>query len=248
VSSPGLHVRRTEGEGLPIVLVHGAMDRNTSFAKVAALLAPRPVIRYDRRGYGRSRAAGTGDLATHVDDLLAILGDEPAVVVGHSFGGLVALGAAAAAPALVPSLGSYEAPAPWLDWWPRRADLLAADPRGAAAQLMRSFVGDARWERLPTRWKEARLAEGAAMAHEIAGLAPPDPPFDVDRLTMPVLVGWGSETGARAKRGSEELVGLLPTAEHHVIDGAVHEAPVTDPEGFAAFVRATLRRVPTVAR
>src|SRR4051794_22340763 len=119
VSDSELHVRRTEGEDLPVVLVHGAMDRNTSFAKVAELLVPRPVVRYDRRGYGRSQSAGTGDLATHVADLLAILDGRPAVLVGHSFGGLVALGAAAAAPELVPALGTYEAPVPWADWWPR---------------------------------------------------------------------------------------------------------------------------------
>jgi pimeloyl-ACP methyl ester carboxylesterase len=248
VSDSGLHVRRTEGKGLPVVLVHGAMDRNTSFAKVAALLAPQPVVRYDRRGYGRSQPAGTGDLATHVADLLAILDGRPAVVVGHSFGGLVALGAAASAPELVPALGAYEAPVPWLEWWPRRDELLTADPRGAADQVMRSFIGDDRWERVPARWKEARLAEGAAMAAEMAGLVPPEPPFEVRRLTMPVLVGCGSATGARAKRGTEELAALLPTAVHHVIVGAVHEAPVTDPAGYTEFVRATLRRAARAAR
>jgi pimeloyl-ACP methyl ester carboxylesterase len=243
-----IHVRRTEGDGLPIVLVHGAMDRNTSFAKVAELLAPLPVVRYDRRGYGRSQPAGVGALAAHVEDLLTILEDRPAVPVGHSFGGLVALGAAGAAPELVPAVGVYEAPVPWVDWWPRRTELLEADPRGAAEQVMRSFIGDARWERLPARWKDARRAEGEAMAAEMAGLTPPEPPFDVDRLTMPVLVGCGSETGVRAKRGTDELVALLPTAERYVIDGAVHEAPVTDPEGYAGFVRATLRRATAVAR
>jgi pimeloyl-ACP methyl ester carboxylesterase len=248
VSDAALHVRRSEGEGLPVVLVHGAMDRNTSFAKVADLLAPHPVVRYDRRGYGRSQPAGTGDLATHVADLLAILDGRPAVVVGHSFGGLVALGAAASAPHLVPALGTYEAPVPWLEWWPRRDELLTMDPRGAAEQVMRSFIGDARWERVPARWKEARLAEGAAMAAEMAGLLPPDPTFEVSRLTMPVVVGCGSATGARAKRGTEELAALLPTAVHHVIARAMHEAPVTDPAGYTEFVRATLRRAAGTAR
>jgi len=248
VSDSLLHVRRSDGAGVPVVLVHGAMDRNTSFAKVAELLAPRPIVRYDRRGYGRSQAAGPGDLATHVDDLLVILGSRPAVLVGHSFGGLVALGAAAAAPNLVPAVGTYEAPVPWVEWWPRREDLLAADPRGAAEQVMRSFIGDARWERVPARWKEARLAEGAAMAAEMSGLVPPDPPFDPSRLTMPVVVGCGSATGARARRGTDELAALLPTAARHVIPDAVHEAPVTDPPGYAAFVRATLRRAEGAAR
>ena len=58
------------------------------------LLADLPVVRYDRRGYGRSTSLGVGDLSVHADDLLDLIGDRPAVVVGHSLGGVVALVAA----------------------------------------------------------------------------------------------------------------------------------------------------------
>ena len=184
-----------------MVLVHGAMDRNTSFARVAEALAPLPVVRYDRRGYGRSRTAGTGDLATHVADLVTILDGQPATVVGHSFGGLVALGAAALAPDLVTAVGSYEAPVPWVEWWPYRSALLAEDPEGAAERFLRHHIGDDRWERLPRRWREERRAEGMAMAHENIGLGPPDPPFDPTRLVMPVVIGRGGASGPRAARG-----------------------------------------------
>jgi pimeloyl-ACP methyl ester carboxylesterase len=224
------------------------MDRNTSFARVAELLAPAPVVRYDRRGYGRSRAAGTGDLRTHVADLLAVLDGRPAVVVGHSFGGLVALGAASEAPELVAALGTYEAPVPWAPWWPHRADLLRADPQGAAEQFLRHHIGDARWERLPARWREERRAEGHAMAHENEGLDTAGPPFVPERLTMPVLIGRGRASGERATRGTDELRRLLPAAGEHVVDGAGHEAPATGPAGYAAFARAALHRALPVGR
>jgi pimeloyl-ACP methyl ester carboxylesterase len=248
LSPTQLHVRRTEGDGPPVVLVHGAMDRNTSFARVAEALAPLPVVRYDRRGYGRSRTAGTGDLATHVADLVTILDGQPATVVGHSFGGLVALGAAALAPELVTAVGSYEAPVPWVEWWPYRSALLAEDPQGAAERFLRHHIGDDRWERLPRRWREERRAEGMAMAHENIGLGPPDPPFDPTRLMMPVVIGRGGASGPRAARAAHELSAVVAGAEEHVVADAVHEAPGTDPEGYAGFVRAAVSRALRVGR
>jgi pimeloyl-ACP methyl ester carboxylesterase len=218
------------------------MDRNTSFARVAEALAPAPVVRYDRRGYGRSQALGTGDFATHVADLLAVLDGRPAVVVGHSFGGLVALGAAARAPDLVAAVGTYEAPLPWVGWWPERSALLRDDPAGAAEGFLRRHIGDERWERLPVRWREERRAEGAAMAHEMADLGPPDPPFDPAAVVAPVVVGVGGASGRTAQRAVDELVARLPNAERHVVASAVHEAPAADPAGYAAFAVATLRR------
>ena len=226
-----------------MVLVHGAMDRNTSFARVAEALAPLPVVRYDRRGYGRSRTAGTGDLATHVADLVAILDGQPGDVVGHSFGGLVALGAAALAPDLVTAVGSYEAPVPWVEWWPYRSALLAEDPEGAAERFLRHHIGDDRWERLPLRWREERRAEGMAMAHENDGLGPPDPPFDPTRLVMPVVIGRGGASGPRRRAGRRRArAPCWPAPRSTWCPDAVHEAPGTDPEGYAGFVRATLSR------
>ena len=43
-------------------------------------------------------------------DLVTIVGGRPAVLVGHSYGGDVALGAAAAAPEVVRAVGVYEPP------------------------------------------------------------------------------------------------------------------------------------------
>jgi pimeloyl-ACP methyl ester carboxylesterase len=65
---------------------------------------------------------------------------------------------------------------------------------------------------------------------------------------MPVVIGRGGASGARAERAAHELTALVPGAEEHVVPDAVHEAPGTDPEGYAAFVRAALRRAVPVDR
>ena len=63
---------------------------------MARLLQPHcRVLRYDRRGYGRSWPhPGPFTVNDQVDDLEELLADRPAVVVGHSYGGNVALAAA----------------------------------------------------------------------------------------------------------------------------------------------------------
>ena len=103
-----------------VVVVHGAMDRSTSFGRVARHLDDLEVVRYDRRGYGRSIEVGPGDLDDDVADLLTVLDGRPSVVFGHSIGGVVAVVAAARRPDLVRSVLAYEAPAPWAPWRCRR--------------------------------------------------------------------------------------------------------------------------------
>ena len=80
------------GEATRIVFVHGAMDRSTSFAKVRARLSAYETVAYDRRGYARSLGAGPARSFTgHVDDLEAVVDGHPCVLVGHSYGGNLAL-------------------------------------------------------------------------------------------------------------------------------------------------------------
>ena len=81
-----------------IVLVHGAMDRSASMLKLSRRLDHQyRVLRYDRRGYGHSVAhPGPFGMAHQVADLIALLAGRRAVLIGHSYGGNVALAAAAA--------------------------------------------------------------------------------------------------------------------------------------------------------
>ena len=83
-----------------IVLVHGSMDRSAGLLKLSRRLDDRfRVLRYDRRGYGRSTPHdGPFGMDGQVDDLVDVLDGRPAVVFGHSYGGNVALAAGRPAP------------------------------------------------------------------------------------------------------------------------------------------------------
>src|SRR5262245_1372086 len=96
--------------------VHGVLDRGRSFMRVARILDEEcRMTWYDRRGYGASvDAARPGaDIDAQVADVLTVLDGRHGVVVGHSFGGMIALGAAAAAPDLVDALVVYETRLAW---------------------------------------------------------------------------------------------------------------------------------------
>lgn len=119
VTDSGIWVQEV-GEGPLVVLVHGAMDRSGGMLRVRrALQSTCHVVRYDRRGYARSLDAGPPtSFDQQVDDLADLLDGRPAVLAGHSLGGVVCLALAARRPHLVRSVLAYEAPKMWAPWWP----------------------------------------------------------------------------------------------------------------------------------
>jgi pimeloyl-ACP methyl ester carboxylesterase len=233
-----------------IVLVHGSLDRSTAFLRTIRLLEDRTVVRYDRRGYGRSVAAGTcPDFREQVDDLAAIVDGRPSVVVGHSLGGVVALAFAERHPELVPAVVAYEAPMAWQPWWPRAsAGAAAVTAAGggageAAERFMRRMVGDDRWERLPQRTRDQRRAEGPALVAELRSIRPPSPaPYDPARLTVPVVAACGSESRPHHQATARALADAAPHGELVVVQGASHGVHLTHPAAVAGLVRRALER------
>ena len=239
--------RRVDGTGPVVVLVHGTMDRSSSFGRVARHLDDHRVVRYDRRGYGRSVELGAPErFEQQVDDLLGVLrdtADTPAVVAGHSYGGTIAVAAAQRDPGLVAGVVAYESPMPWRDWWPRhsagaRAVAGAHDPADAAEAFMRRMLGDDRWERLPPSTRAARRAEGPTLVAEMAHLRPPHPPaHDPARVDQPVIAAHGSDGAVHHHRTAEVLAAEAPRGALVVVDGAGHGVHLTHPERFADLVR-----------
>ena len=224
-----------------VVIVHGAMDRSTSFGRVAKQLGDLHVVRYDRRGYGRSAALPVGSLRDHVDDLLAIIGDRRVTVFGHSIGGVIALVAAQEAPDRVRSVLAYEAPAPWSTWWPTAPPEPDDDPAEAAERFMRRAIGDHFWARLPARTRADRRAEGEALAADIASLQGAAP-YSPGAIAVPVVAAAGSDTTWWHQRATQELAAALPAGEHATIAGAEHGAHLTHPSAVAHLVRRAVAR------
>jgi pimeloyl-ACP methyl ester carboxylesterase len=233
-----------------VVLIHGSLDRSTAFLRVARALEDLTVLRFDRRGYGRSLAVGpSGSFDDQVDDLASVVGREPAIVVGHSLGGIVALTFASRHSDLAPAVVAYEAPMPWLPTWPSNtaggvALAESGDEGDAAEEFMRRIVGDERWEALPPRTKQQRRAEGPALVAELRSLRPPHAaPFDATTLPMPVVAAHGAESRPHHQRAARTLATQVPHGELVVIDGASHGAHLTHPIEFADLVRRAAARL-----
>jgi pimeloyl-ACP methyl ester carboxylesterase len=246
VGGAGLHVgERGQGAAGPlVVLVHGSLDRSAAFARVVAAepLAGLHTLRYDRRGYGRSVDVGPpAGLDGHVDDLLGVVDGRPAVVAGHSYGGLVALVASVRAPDVVRAVAAFEPPQPWAPWWPERSAgsaAAAAGPADAAEAFLRRMVGDARWEALPERTREARRREGTALAAELTSVRTgARPPLDPAEVRVPLVVGRGSRSPEHLRRSAGELAAAVPGAVLVEVEGADHGAHLTHPVEFAAWAR-----------
>ncbi|MGI9607067.1 MAG: alpha/beta fold hydrolase [Acidimicrobiales bacterium] len=235
-----LHTQ-TIGDGpRRVVLVHGAMDRHHSFRRVARRLHDHTAVLYDRRGYAGSRALVPADgIERHVADLVALLdtlGSEPAVVVGHSMGGLIALTTAAHFPDRIRSVGAFEAPTGWRPWWPDELCVLADEsPTETVERFFRQMVGGSSWENLHSSFRAELLEEGVALQVDLES-ARNRRPFETFDVAAPALIGHGSHTREPYRRAAEELAAELPTAELVVIPGAGHGAHRSHADAFARFV------------
>ncbi len=86
--------------GPPVVLIHGLPGTAQDFEKVTPLLRDRRTIAYDRPGFGFSSGGyhAFDEQLTTLHALLGRLGATRPVLVGHSYGGTVALAYAARYP------------------------------------------------------------------------------------------------------------------------------------------------------
>jgi pimeloyl-ACP methyl ester carboxylesterase len=233
-----------------IVLVHGSLDRATSFARVVRRLGDLHTVAYDRRGYQGSREAMPlpTSLEGQIDDLVSVISGRPAVVVGHSYGGTVAIGAALRRDPSnsIISLAAYEPPLPWLELWTRDGTRqrvpMGGDPDLEAERFFRRIVGDSAWDRLSPAAQAERRADGPALVAELNAIRTSDAPFDVESMSIPALFGRGGRSIHHHREGVAWLVEHTPNAELFEIPGATHGAHLSHPDGFADFVRRAVER------
>ena len=102
----------TSGAGSPVLLIHGTAP-DLFDALQAELSRDHRVIRFDRRGFGASGLSPVRALTPHAEDAAALLDAHgPAIIVGWSMGGVIALEAAMLRPDKVRGLVLLEPP--WL--------------------------------------------------------------------------------------------------------------------------------------
>ena len=237
-----------------VVLLHSSASSARQWDRLAETLKPRFQVRaIDFHGHGeQSTWRGNAPMALADEAALAIPALEEAGgahVVGHSYGGAVAVKLAMMRPRLVRSLVVYE-PVLFrlvLDETVRQSPaqgisavagsmrkLLATDGANAAAQLFINFwSGAGAWESLPPG-KQASIAPRmhAVVQHFDALLNEPLQLSELARLRMPVMSVSGARTPDVTRRIAALLRTALPTDAHEVIEAAGHMGPITHSAEF----------------
>lgn len=223
------------------------------------------MVAFDLPGHGRSADwDGQGDLQTVAMGMaLDFLDpDQPMDLIGHSFGGTIALRIAVERPELVRSLVLIE-PVFFAVAMADRPELteaheaemggfdraMAAGDTEEATRIFTGFWGDGRgWQDLPEAQRAAMIRRiplvhaGAPQIYgDRAGILSGG---GLDRLGTPTLLIEGAQSPQYIAAINDGLMKRLRRAERAVIDGAGHMVPITHPEPVAAQVRGFLETVP----
>ena len=254
-----LHVRSADGtplavwadgQGPPLVLVHGSLCDYTHFGPlVAELREHMSTFAMDRRGFGASGDADGYSVEREFEDVAAVVeaaagsGGQVAVF-GHSYGAGVAMGGAALAGGVhhlvlyEPGLGIAYAPGAIEEI---EAAVAAGDLETAALLVLVGIVGltekevadlrsGPRWPGLlaytPSVPRECRAEDGWVYR-----------PGRLDGITAPTLMLTGSDTPYDLKAATDKAAAAMGGARVQVLEGHAHLAHRTDPAVVAAAIR-----------
>jgi pimeloyl-ACP methyl ester carboxylesterase len=223
------------------------------------------VLTPDSYGAGRSpswptgRTLGLKDEVALLDPVFSRAGT-PFALVGHSYGGAVALIAALAQPHRLRALVLYEptlfalldaeSPAPNEADGIREtaakacAALEAGNPAGAAECFIDFWMGTGAWAHTP----EARQAAITSSIGNVRGWASalfgePTPLDAFAALEVPILLMTGKSSPAASLGVARLLAGVLPSVEVVDFEGLGHMAPITHPELVNEAIYRFLERV-----
>ena len=237
-----------------VLMIHSGGFTSRQWRKLGERLAPSFAVQApDLLGYGERGAWPEGEPFHFRQDLdlLESLLDEPAHLVGHSYGGFLALQLALRRPELVRSIAVYEPVAFGVLDETEDADAREAlalvgrtwtpDASGADENWLRAFVdwwnGAGAWERLNEETRAAFRGVGWKLFQEVMSLA-------ADRttratygtITAPTLLLGGERSPLTERRVVERLGAALPRTTVRFFDGVGHMGPIS----HAAIVNETI--------
>ncbi|MCO4746689.1 MAG: alpha/beta hydrolase [Proteobacteria bacterium] len=237
IELPDLRVHALSmGEGPPVLCLHGLLLGSLAqwyFTLAPALATRQTVWMADLRGHGRSSRPSTGyDLATLRADVAGLLDAvavaEPIDLVGHSYGGLVALTFAMQHPGRVRRLVLVDLPLP-----PGDAGVFDIAENAGPEELLAMLPEAVREAVLGGGRRARRLVEGIrALVQDTTLLA------DVrsePRLTDAQIAGVSASTllvfgeTSACRPAAERLTQCLPNSRLSIVPGG-HFVPVESPQ------------------
>lgn len=251
------------GEGIPIVICHGAGSSHLSFYQQVAGLASEhiQVVVWDQRGYGNSTLAtkvfGIGAAAEDLTSVLRAVGleDSPVHVVGQAMGALVAARWAISNPDRVLTLALWDGPFAAGNDGRDLVWMLNPTDRGVQASLVDRQVGKSVGVGAAFA---ARNPVGAYLYQTIqefgnvkpsyaemfaAAQAEPVPIASLAALDVPILIGRGEYDHVADAAAYEHLASLIPSARVVVLPESGHSPYFETPDVWNSTVLDHVRQV-----
>ncbi len=222
------------GAGEPILCIHGTGSSSVLWSDAAQRLAAhgRTII-YDRRGFSRSERPEpfVTNVHQHTDDaaaLLQALDAAPAIVIGRSQGGEIAVDLALRYPERVRALALLEggglALGDDLRRWLAELDervfaAAAADVDAVAEVLLRGVLGDAGWDGLPEPVREIFVANGPAIVAEARGGLLDVTVEQLGTVGRPTLLVAAEDSPPAFAEVTKLVAGAIPSATVEWVEG-----------------------------
>ncbi len=245
-----------------ILLIHGSASSSRQWTAFLATRQPdERVIAPDLPGYGRS-PFDTG-LTVQEQDLSALTslieqmhGKRTVDLVGHSYGGALALDFAASHQDRLRSLTLIEPAAfnilrasgdpAWKDIENLSREHIrlvdAGAPEAAAELFMHYWIGETAWNAITGPRRETVIGLMPRVAAEWRWMWQNDTsPGRLLTLEVPTRLIVGTETTAAARRTLEVVSALLPMSSVSRIQGAGHLSPLTHADTVNATIRDFIR-------
>ena len=258
-----------QGAGAPVVLLHSSTGSKGQWRNALEDWSDRyRVIAPDLFGYGDSGPWQGTQPHTLLDEgkivaRMLVRAGRPVHLVGHSYGGAVALRTALEVGRLVASLSLIEPTSFHLLSQASAAEPHAADclaeiievvhdieqalaagfPQAAARRFIDFWCGEGAWLRLPVerKWRISSQMQKVrqdfdALLREETSLA------KVSALQTPTLIICGTRSPGSTRCLSRIIAETVPGARHRTIARAGHMLPITHSETVNAFILDHMKR------
>ncbi|WP_299024794.1 alpha/beta hydrolase [uncultured Sulfitobacter sp.] len=235
-SSIGPLAAITAGEGPVVLLIHGVGLRAEAWgAQIDALSQTCRLIAVDMPGHGASAALpARPSLVGFVDAIAGVL-DQPAVVVGHSFGAMIGLDMAIRHPTRVKGVAALNAiyrrdAAAQAAVMARAGSLDGATTADPTATLERWFGAHVTPQRMACDgWLRMADPAGYRAAYRVFASHNGPATADLSALHCPALFMTGADEPNSTPAMSREMADLAPNGRAEIIADAAHMAPMTHP-------------------